>query len=323
VNKVISIRCTCDYLLKRAEKHRRAGRYDEAMALLWNAKTQFGIQDSIELEMARIYDEIGCDDEACRSYLRVVRLGGEHKAEALFHLALSGLQRGDVVRAYGYFEQFLLCKNRSVIAADLSEMLARQLAFEFEKPKIKGRKIRAKQLAMRGIGTQLWTVTTASQIDMYVNQGVSSVTIDGAAMIAQNIKTVSTDKQEYTAEIGSDADVKVYGNYYARSDYEGNAVAPLDLTDDTFAVPMIVDGDSFEVDGNKLRAVKEGESVVVYRYKAFSSSGEYYLYSQPITVKAVPVQANQGGGCGSVAGAGAIGFAVLLCGAAILKKKEI
>jgi len=149
VNKVISIRCTCDYLLKRAEKHRRAGRYDEAMALLWNAKTQFGIQDSIELEMARIYDEIGCDDEACRSYLRVVRLGGEHKAEALFHLALSGLQRGDVVRAYGYFEQFLLCKNRSVIAADLSEMLARQLAFEFEKPKIKGRKIRAKQLAMR------------------------------------------------------------------------------------------------------------------------------------------------------------------------------
>jgi len=180
-----------------------------------------------------------------------------------------------------------------------------------------------KQLAMRGIGTQLWTVTTASQIDMYVNQGVSSVTIDGAAMIAQNIKTVSTDKQEYTAEIGSDADVKVYGNYYARSDYEGNAVAPLDLTDDTFAVPMIVDGDSFEVDGNKLRAVKEGESVVVYRYKAFSSSGEYYLYSQPITVKAVPVQANQGGGCGSVAGAGAIGFAVLLCGAAILKKKEI
>ena len=149
MNKVVSIRCTCDYLLQRAEKHRLAGRYDEAMALLWNAKTQFGLREDIELEMARVYDEIGCEEEAARCYLRVVRLEGGHKAQALFHLALSGLQRGDVSRAVSCFEQFLLCENRSEIAADMSEMLARQLAVELEKRKHTGRKGRAKALAKR------------------------------------------------------------------------------------------------------------------------------------------------------------------------------
>jgi len=149
VNKIVSIRCTCDYLLQRAEKHRRAGRYDEAMALLWNAKTQFGIREDIELETARVYDEIGCEEEAARCYLRVVRLEGEHRAQALFHLALSALQRGDIPRTAGYFEQFLHCEHRSEISPDMSEMLARQLALELEKPKRTGRKSRAKTLAKR------------------------------------------------------------------------------------------------------------------------------------------------------------------------------
>ena len=53
MTNVVSIDCTCEYLVKRAARHRRAGRYDEAMALLWKAKNQFGWSDEVLLEMAK------------------------------------------------------------------------------------------------------------------------------------------------------------------------------------------------------------------------------------------------------------------------------
>ena len=49
VSNVITISRTRDYLVSRAAKHRYAGRYDEAMALLWKARTQFGIQEDLSL----------------------------------------------------------------------------------------------------------------------------------------------------------------------------------------------------------------------------------------------------------------------------------
>lgn len=44
------------------------------------------------MELARVYDEMGCEEEAARAYLRVMRMGGRHTAQALFHLALSSAQ---------------------------------------------------------------------------------------------------------------------------------------------------------------------------------------------------------------------------------------
>ena len=89
MSNVVSMEKPCDYLVKRAAARRRSGKYDEAMTLLSKAKDQFGLQDSIEMEMARIYDEMECEEEAACAYLRVVRMGGAGKAEALFQLALS------------------------------------------------------------------------------------------------------------------------------------------------------------------------------------------------------------------------------------------
>lgn len=175
------------------------------------------------------------------------------------------------------------------------------------------------QLQLRGIGTQVWTLTNAALLDTYMMQGCSSLTVDGVALLDGRIRNISTDQQSYSVKVGKTADIKVQGNYYARSDYDGNAVAPMDITENNFTVPIIVDGDSFEeVDGN-LQAVKAGETTVVYRYKTFSASGEYYVYSQPITLTATATE----GGCGSVSMSIPCVSIVSSLGLAIyMKKKE-
>ena len=81
MSNVVSLERTWEYLVERAARHRRAGRYDEAMTLLTRAKAQYGLHEEIELGFARAYDEMGCEEEAERAYLRVARLGGEKRAE--------------------------------------------------------------------------------------------------------------------------------------------------------------------------------------------------------------------------------------------------
>jgi len=104
MTNVVSIGTSCEFLLSRAARHRRAGRYDEAMVLLTKARTQFGSTEEIELETARVYDEIGCEEEAAKRYFRIVRADGVHRGEALFSLALASAQRADVNRAATNFQ---------------------------------------------------------------------------------------------------------------------------------------------------------------------------------------------------------------------------
>lgn len=104
MSNVVSITCTCDYLVKRASRHRRAGRYDEAMALLWKARNQFGWSDVLLMEMAQIYEAIDCEEEVVKAYLRLVRLGGGYRRYALFRLTLINAQHGDMQRAASYYE---------------------------------------------------------------------------------------------------------------------------------------------------------------------------------------------------------------------------
>lgn len=150
MSNVVPLGQTCAFLVSRAARHRRAGRYDEAMALLAKARDQFGLNAEIELEAARVYDEIGCEEEAARAYLRVVRLGGAHKAEALFHLALGSAQRADLVRAIAYYQQFAGMKQ-SAISDEMAGMLGRQLQEAAEQPRGAGRKARAHALERRAV----------------------------------------------------------------------------------------------------------------------------------------------------------------------------
>ena len=106
MTNVISMNCTCDYLVKRAARHRRCGRYDEAMTLLWKARNQFGPAEDVLWEMAQTYDEMGCDNEAEKTYLRLVWLREKRRPDALFHLAVACAQLGDFQRASSYFDAF-------------------------------------------------------------------------------------------------------------------------------------------------------------------------------------------------------------------------
>lgn len=122
MSNVVSMERPCEYLVHRAAVRRRAGNYDEAMTLLSKAKDQFGPIEAIELELARTYDEMECEEEASRAYLRVVRLGGQHKAEALINLCLASAQRADLVRAMSYFEQFT-ASDRDFVSPELAQLL--------------------------------------------------------------------------------------------------------------------------------------------------------------------------------------------------------
>lgn len=146
MSNVTTIGCTREYLIRRAGKHRRAGRYDEAMALLWKAKDQFGLHEDIELEAARVYTEMGCEEAAARAYLRVMRLNGAHKGDAMFELALGCAQRGDLKRAVSYYEQYMDCSERSEVSADMAAALGRQLLEELEAPPVHSRRAYARRL---------------------------------------------------------------------------------------------------------------------------------------------------------------------------------
>lgn len=150
MSNVVSMERTCSYWVTRARKHRLAGRYDEAMALLSKASDQFGSNEEIEWEQACIYEEIGCDEEAARSCLRVMRMNGEHKSEALFQLALSSAQHADLRRAVSYFEQFAQT-DRGHVSQELTAALEDQLRQEIERPAAQNRKNRSCQLERRAV----------------------------------------------------------------------------------------------------------------------------------------------------------------------------
>lgn len=64
MTKVVEIARTSEYWVSRAHKHRLAGRYDEAMALLGKTREQYGTIEALERELAQTYEELGCEDEA-------------------------------------------------------------------------------------------------------------------------------------------------------------------------------------------------------------------------------------------------------------------
>ena len=150
MTKVVSMARTSEYWISRARKHRLAGRYDEAMALLAKTREQYGTGEVLERELAQTYDEMGCEEEAARAYLRVARMKGEYRAEALFQLALSAAQRAELMRAASYFEQFEKSDRRHV-SPDLVALLGQQLRQALEKPTPQTRRERAKALERRAV----------------------------------------------------------------------------------------------------------------------------------------------------------------------------
>lgn len=147
---IYSIDQSCRYLLTRAARHRREGRFDEAMALLARAKRQFGPSEEIELAFARAYDEMGCEEEACRAYLRIVREEGRHRAQALFHLAVASAQHADFARASSYFQAFAK-SDRAGVSPEMAALLHMQLMEAAQKPVPCNRRERARMLEQRAV----------------------------------------------------------------------------------------------------------------------------------------------------------------------------
>lgn len=151
MSNVVSMHRPREYMIHKAAARRHSGQYDEAMALLTKAKDQFGFDEEIELEMARVYDEMECEEEAARSYLRVVRANGKFCVEALFHLTISCAQHGDVLRAASYFEAFAGQENGSSVTREMTQMLGYQLHREMERPMPTSQRRRSSMLVRRAV----------------------------------------------------------------------------------------------------------------------------------------------------------------------------
>lgn len=154
MSNVVSMNCSCDYLVKRISRHRRSGRFDEAMALLWKARNQFGWTDPLLMEAALIYEEIGCEEEEIKACLRLVRLGHRHKAQALFRLTLISASHGDFDRAVSYYDRLQNdVSNRddeqNEISSEMISALGKQLKSESRHTGILSARKRAKALERR------------------------------------------------------------------------------------------------------------------------------------------------------------------------------
>ena len=150
MNNVVSLEQSRDYLLGRAARHRRAGRYDEAMSLLTRAQSQFGTCEELEFERAAVYEELGCVEEAMRAYLRVVREWGALKARALFQLAILAASRADTDRALSYLSR-LGSADRSAVSEEAYVSLYDQLIADQSDLAAYSRKSRARALERRAV----------------------------------------------------------------------------------------------------------------------------------------------------------------------------
>lgn len=150
MSNVVSMDRSRDYFISRAVKHRLAGRYDEAMALLMKAKDQFDPCEELEMELARVYDAMECEQEAARSYHRVVRCNGKHRAQALFQLALSSAQNADLQRALSYFDAFEM-SDRAGVDENIAALLRHQLREALETPAPDSRRMRSRALERRAV----------------------------------------------------------------------------------------------------------------------------------------------------------------------------
>ena len=150
MNNVVSLEQSRDYLLGRAARHRRAGRYDEAMSLLTRAQGQFGTCEELEFERARVYEEMGCVEEAIRAYLRVVRERGSLKAQALFQLAMLSGSRADTDRALSYLSR-IGAADRSAISEEAYASLCDQLIADQSDRAAYSRRSRARSLERRAV----------------------------------------------------------------------------------------------------------------------------------------------------------------------------
>ena len=165
MSNVVSMERSCEYMVRKAAARRRAGSFDGAMTLLMKARDQFGPSAEIEIELARTYDEMGCEEEADTAYLRVVRMGGKHRQEALFNLALSSAQRGDLPRAASAYALYTQ-GGEGGVSDELSNLLGAQLREELERPLPTSRRGRARALVRRGVESMQEGKTAAARRDL-------------------------------------------------------------------------------------------------------------------------------------------------------------
>lgn len=150
MSNIYPIGQTCQYYVRRAARNRRAGQFEQAITLLTRAKAEYPGDDDVELELAKTYDEMGCEEAAMRAYLRLVHRESKHRALALFELAITSAQQAELGRATAYFEAFA-ASDRSGVSTEMAALLQRQLSQALEKPRGRTRRARARRLEQRAI----------------------------------------------------------------------------------------------------------------------------------------------------------------------------
>lgn len=135
----------------------------------------------------------------------------------------------------------------------------------------------------RGVTLWPWTINKTEDFDTYFLYGVHGITTNYSSYVSRYIKNVTTEQSGYEIAVGEEIELPVIRTNYDRTQ-----------TASTVASMTVISGnaDAISYKNGKLAATETGEYSVIFGHACRLSNGKtYYMYSQPVTVSVVDVEA--------------------------------
>lgn len=132
-----------------------------------------------------------------------------------------------------------------------------------------------RDLYHRGISIWPYTINDNATFDKFFLKGISGITTNYSNFVGGYLKTLCTDKTEYTLSAGSTADAKL-----SALNYKGE-----EISSQNAEMILISGNNTVTYKDGKLSATAKGEACVMFRMAFTLKNGTVaYVYTQPVTV---------------------------------------
>ncbi len=122
MENVVSFERSGAYLRRKAAENRQDGRYADALTLLYLAREKTPFDAELEMEIAEIFNEMGCCEASNRILMRLLQKG-EMKGECLYAIAGNYFALQDVERARHMALMYLSEEPDGDFALDAQELV--------------------------------------------------------------------------------------------------------------------------------------------------------------------------------------------------------
>ncbi|MBQ7321015.1 MAG: glycerophosphodiester phosphodiesterase [Clostridia bacterium] len=135
----------------------------------------------------------------------------------------------------------------------------------------------------RGITFWPYTINDSAHFDTYFMYGANGITTNYSYWVSDYIKNVTTAESSYTVEVGRETFIPVNCTTYSR-----------ETTEKTTGSISVISGNEESISYKKgqLTVTEAGEYTVLFRHACSLNNGKvYYMYSQPVTIRATSSEA--------------------------------